>query len=447
MIKIIDYLEKIDHNPALSDLNDKLTVVESALKGEIRQELSQMHSVTQTLESRLANTVESLKNLNVKVQEESQLQAQLLISSPLRPVIDVNDSQFETSFIHNQDQRANDATECLVDVSSITEAAAIKNKDILNEHLVISIQGQILERVENILSQERSDLNSKLSKKVDSQVLEELVKHLATRDELKKMAKKKFNKSVDSNYVEEIVEKKMIEHRLSIAEQRSEYEVKDEPSKILSSSLNQLKQELKSFVSKNMDKLEQSLLKKVDKKVFQSQNEKENVFNVSFTDRNELKTWTREYIQKLVEEKSLELDQNYQTFISNQLKRIESNFKGSFIPNKNASPEIVSEEEMSLISRKLTRDFDEKLYLICSDLSSCKALISSQLAQPFHRCGQWLWKSGHLKMGSAIPWNIQTMNTGMSSPIDSYCKIINRARQFQMGTRSSEFKNCRCRII
>ena len=65
--------------------------------------------------------------------------------------------------------------------------------------------------------------------------------------------------------------------------------------------------------------------------------------------------------------------------------------------------------------RKLVRDFDEKLYTVCSDLSSCKQLFVSQSTQPFYRCAQWLWTSASLKLGSAVPWNIQTANTGTFS--------------------------------
>eukprot|EP00842_Homolaphlyctis_polyrhiza_P003699 jgi/Hompol1/432/HPOL_000149-RA len=68
-------------------------------------------------------------------------------------------------------------------------------------------------------------------------------------------------------------------------------------------------------------------------------------------------------------------------------------------------------EGVQAVAKRLEREFDEKLYLLCSDLSACKSLYAKQVSQPFYRCAQWVWKSGVLKMGSGIPWNMQTVNT------------------------------------
>ncbi|KAJ3416699.1 WD repeat-containing protein 18 [Chytridiales sp. JEL 0842] len=69
------------------------------------------------------------------------------------------------------------------------------------------------------------------------------------------------------------------------------------------------------------------------------------------------------------------------------------------------------EELVEDLGAKLTRDFDEKMFLLCADLRACKVAYEASARQPFYRCGQWVWRSSVLKFGSAIPWNLETSNT------------------------------------
>jgi hypothetical protein len=97
-----------------------------------------------------------------------------------------------------------------------------------------------------------------------------------------------------------------------------------------------------------------------------------------------------------------------------------------------------AEEGMvSSIYSQLTREFDEKLFMICTEVSSCKADLQRYLNQPFTRCGQWLWKCGSLRYGSAVPWNIETVNTGFVRLF----LTLNRSRQFKMGSRHLSNQN------
>ena len=73
---------------------------------------------------------------------------------------------------------------------------------------------------------------------------------------------------------------------------------------------------------------------------------------------------------------------------------------------------LAEDEHIQRLIQQITRDFDDKLFMLCADVSACKTMFSQQLNQPFYRCAQWLWKSGQLKLGSAVPWNIQASNTG-----------------------------------
>lgn len=70
------------------------------------------------------------------------------------------------------------------------------------------------------------------------------------------------------------------------------------------------------------------------------------------------------------------------------------------------------EEVAETMTRRLTRDFDEKLYLVCSDLSACKMAWQLSEKRPLQQCALWLWKSATLKLGSAVPWNVEARNTG-----------------------------------
>ncbi|KAJ3110222.1 hypothetical protein HDU96_006787 [Phlyctochytrium bullatum] len=71
----------------------------------------------------------------------------------------------------------------------------------------------------------------------------------------------------------------------------------------------------------------------------------------------------------------------------------------------------LTQHALSDLSNKLARDFDEKFFLLCADLSACKAAYEAAASQPFFRCGQWLWRSNSLKSGIAVPWNYETVNT------------------------------------
>ncbi|KAI9357689.1 hypothetical protein DFJ73DRAFT_190310 [Zopfochytrium polystomum] len=61
--------------------------------------------------------------------------------------------------------------------------------------------------------------------------------------------------------------------------------------------------------------------------------------------------------------------------------------------------------------RTLSREFDEKLFMLCADLSACKAAYEIAARQPFYRCGLWLWRCSNLRHGSAVPWNLESTNT------------------------------------
>ena len=72
----------------------------------------------------------------------------------------------------------------------------------------------------------------------------------------------------------------------------------------------------------------------------------------------------------------------------------------------------LAEQDLDLLSKELARRFDEKLFLLSSELSQVKTAYHRATHAPFMRLAQWVWRSGTLKLGSAVPWNLQTQNTG-----------------------------------
>ncbi|KAJ3293193.1 hypothetical protein HDU76_007076 [Blyttiomyces sp. JEL0837] len=72
---------------------------------------------------------------------------------------------------------------------------------------------------------------------------------------------------------------------------------------------------------------------------------------------------------------------------------------------------IIEQRVHNALSRKVVKEFDDKLFLLCSDLSACKSAFQIASKQPFYRCAQWLWKSERLKFSSAVPWNYESCNT------------------------------------
>ena len=82
----------------------------------------------------------------------------------------------------------------------------------------------------------------------------------------------------------------------------------------------------------------------------------------------------------------------------------------------NKKPELAPVETYltSEVERRVVNDFDSKLYILSCEISALKVLHSAQTTQPFYRCAQWSWDSGVLKLGSAVPWTKETVNTGIS---------------------------------
>lgn len=362
----------------ISALGQRVSSVESSLENEIRSELLKLHLQIQKDEARFKSTTESINSLKEQQLRFNALQHEKRVEPARSDVFSA-------------------------DAPPLQERAPVNQQG--QEEFVQSI-------VTNHLARHFKDIESRLVSKVDNEVLEELVKHLATRDELKKMAKKKLTASVDSEKIRELVEAKMFELQDNIY---PETENRAPGNQQLS-----LKKDLKTYISKHLDKLEVSLLSRLEEKVSSKPQD------LGMGAKSDIKGWMKTYAQKLFDEKTMVLADNYEQIRIQMSSVLQKHIDSCQAKGSENDETSVADGEMDLIVRRLKREFDEKLFLVCSDLSACKSQFSNHFAQPFYRVGQWVWKSGQLKMGSGVPWNIQTLNTGtLRSQLDDF-----RFRQF-----------------
>jgi hypothetical protein len=193
------------------------------------------------------------------------------------------------------------------------------------------------------------------NKKVDITVLEELMRHIATREELKKIAKK------------------------------ASAFVIPPPTAVSGDT-----------------RLEELLMDRIDQRMsLATSNEAE----------KEERLFTR--IHSRVDSSVVSHITKIQDAISKIQQIISSPAKKTPKPPAFA-PQLLIDDDVDndAVYNTLRRDFDEKLYLVCTDLAECKAAWKLAAHNPLQRSGCWLWNSGRVKLGSTIPWNIESLNTG-----------------------------------
>ncbi|KAI8897345.1 hypothetical protein BC833DRAFT_594276 [Globomyces pollinis-pini] len=238
--------------------------------------------------------------------------------------------------------------------------------------------------------------------KVDTAVLEELIRHIATRDEL-------------SNYLKKSSLQKIV----------SKYKLKgNDQEKLQEVMMNRLS-EFKNEIESKAIRIKNEILNEIN----HSDNQK--LFASSLVDQNilELKNWTQKLVKRTIDESEMsnnsqlnivrnDLILQCKDLVQTQIQKFSNEFQPHIKNSKNNSSRDGKQDSLQdqpmtndLMVQKLTLDFDEKLFILCSELTACKTLFERQARQPFYRCGQWLWNSGTLKLGSAVPWNLETTNT------------------------------------
>ena len=262
-------------------------------------------------------------------------------------------------------------------------------------------------------------IKKKLLKKVDTAVLEELVRHIATRNDLKQAINRKGG---DIKSIEKVVKQTI--QKIEDDSHQSKQNVRDlrqssasgKRSKKQNDSDNDFMADISHEIDLKVAALKRELLSNIPILTpAEKQSEafiEANIMALENRLRQELKGWSKSHIATILDDTGIATD--------HALKELRSELN-SYAKDRievlwNERMRILGEngdevESAQALTRRLAREFDEKLYLLCSDLSACKSLYAKQASQPFYRCGQWIWKSGVLKMGSGIPWNYQTVNT------------------------------------
>ena len=204
-------------------------------------------------------------------------------------------------------------------------------------------------------------IHEELQKKVDESVLEELMRHIVTRQELKKTLEKKLAVAHDAN-----LEDKVQAVMMKIQQQAMATNGGDNVHDALSNGAA-----LDSVKTRWIDPLEQKITK----------------------------------LSKLIM-----LPTAYTPTKSTGFRDTEAPEQTVATSAPTTTPQ--SKEDMDLISDRLSREFDEKLFLLSSDVEQCRSLLQqTHSTKSTQRYAQFRWTSGTLKFGATVPWNEQVTNT------------------------------------
>ncbi|KAJ3278596.1 hypothetical protein HK104_002181 [Borealophlyctis nickersoniae] len=318
-------------------------------------------------------------------------------------------------------------------------------------------------RVRSIVKEEipkhLTSLQRKLSQKVDTAVLEELMRHIATRDELKRMVDRRIKaadgktggatggESTVGEAVLKTVDKKLaalkkdILHNQRRASEGDSHGIQNMES-LKNGIVRDVTDKVTGIIQRTVDDHATSIADELDVKFGGLRREivgsiplrgakqssapgggglngisKHSSEDTEEKLRRDLKGWVGKELSKALDEtvtridqRVLELRDEVEDIVSKHVAVATAAVAPPNTQGRDYDQPGNDDDPTSLYAR-ITRDFDEKLFLLCSDLSACKALCARQVTQPFYRCGQWVWKSGALKFGSAVPWNYETVNT------------------------------------
>ncbi|KAI8616902.1 hypothetical protein BC830DRAFT_1116033 [Chytriomyces sp. MP71] len=269
--------------------------------------------------------------------------------------------------------------------------------------------GLVDSSVKAAVAVETSTLRRAVGAKVDTAVLEELIRHLATRDELRRMYEKlqsTIGRSVKAREEEDEVVTERLQTRV-MADLKRDVEVR----------VTNLKLEVKEMLKSNragMSGREGSHVSpaKESSGTSVSATELQDALNVlehrwgQQLDRTLSQVGSNGF--KIPDSLIEELREDLMDHVNLALNQHALDATGATVGTATA---IGANKPIQSMLSAITREFDEKLYLLCTDLSACKTAYQAAARQPFYRCAQWLWTSGTLKLGSAVPWNLQTHNT------------------------------------
>lgn len=360
---------------ALEDGDAKLAELLASKTGVLESQISSLAVETNlqtTSHSRLQRDVQSISS-SLQHKFSELLQKYEFCQSELERASQTLDSQIQTN-------RALESR--IVEIERIQKADGRKMKELVVD---IGTHGDQI-----------SSLDKAVKSRVTKTVLEELTRHIFTKEEISKC-------------VDDITDAKI----------KKQYRNLCRLPAIITNFLKQVPKTVEESVKEKMRLAVQVFDEKMDaiRNEVDAPHTSTRVTqayriasaNIEKVLRNEMKTWTQTYLSSAI--------------------RDASDLRLNFIENVKVEVNTYLEDQMNLFEKTqrnalerdphiqefvghMTREFDEKLFRICEDVAGCKELFTKQLSQPFYRCGQWLWNTGQLKLGSSIPWSVEAANTG-----------------------------------
>ncbi|KAI8913693.1 hypothetical protein EDD86DRAFT_201253, partial [Gorgonomyces haynaldii] len=249
---------------------------------------------------------------------------------------------------------------------------------------------QLESRIQELQSQDT------LAQKVDLDVLKELVKHIATKQDIQES-----HKQVQSMVFSKLSPEYMKQHPRSRTNQ-----LMREWSKHFSDLVNQMVEQRFAEIERKMEERFEKMQLVIDEphrnmllqKTYQLQLAELEKRLTAFCE-----TSTQKQTSKPIDRQELliQLRKEQELYLETQIAILKNDQETKLLQNT----------PLSGLLNDIKRELDEKLYHLCADVTNCRSMFERQLDQPFYRTGQWHWTSGKLVQQTSIPWNTETCNT------------------------------------
>ncbi|KAJ3119699.1 hypothetical protein HK098_005220 [Nowakowskiella sp. JEL0407] len=371
-----DKIAKIEER--IQKLNGNNLVRTSKSETEETTPPPEFNEVIMSLQQRIVNLEEQLSQLSAKVSQNTNSAKKISEFRERLEVVnkDVQKTEIEdliNSKINTLQQNLENAIESnRQTLTTEIDAIVIPVKRMLTNVEALSEESNAMRKFKTEIYMTNSELSrrmnssrakivklqKKIQKKVDLVVIEELLRHIATREDLINISRNNYRNGSSSPQYSRARKSRRRSLDADVVRKEISPFVED-----LRDHLDSNKVEITVMIE-NLNKEFQTKLDELEHKCLHQKKKPRQHDNTSTDSQNSTQT--------------------------NLLRMIEKN--------------------NSVLSKRLWTEFDEKLYFLSSELCDCKSQIKS-FVLPFHKYGQWQWSSGSLNHGSSIPWNDQTFNT------------------------------------
>lgn len=286
---------------------------------------------------------------------------------------------------------------------------------IINE---INIQNNTINEFMNNEKEEIQQINQKMEELMNNYNIQNNSSIQKIRDDIKKLnisINEKINKKLDEQKFDSYLSnlKKEINSKVSLFNSKK---INEELIRSVDQKINSLAKEIDNKI--NITEIEEILNNKADISLL---NDK-----MSLADFNDLK----EYLNNISYELKLKVDAEsfndyLNTFNSNMdnmhnelLTKADVNDVNNWLKNK------VNTEDMDHSLNNLNNNINLKVSKIDFNNAMNNQAIINDIICNENQVGRWLWKSGKIKGGYAVPWDTQSVNTAPDNYIWEKDKTI-----------------------